>query len=178
MSRLEAQPSYTLRPVQLNDLLSKLVEEYRPVLAQKNQSLHLELTNIASVMGLNDEMLRIFSNLMDNAINYTPAGGGITLRTHQQDQWVYAEVSDTGIGIDEEDLPRIFDRFYRADSARSSSSGGTGLGLSIVKRLTEILSADIEVESLPRHGTTFRLKFFAAMSHTTQPKSINPESTT
>lgn len=178
MSRLEAQPSYTLRPVQLNDLLSKLVEEYRPVLAQKNQSLHLELTNIASVMGLNDEMLRIFSNLMDNAINYTPAGGGITLRTHQQDQWVYAEVSDTGIGIDEEDLPRIFDRFYRADSARSSSSGGTGLGLSIVKRLTEILSADIEVESLPRHGTTFRLRFFAAMSHTTQPKSINPESTT
>ncbi len=175
MSRLETQPAYTLRPVQLNHLLTGLVEQYQPVAAQKHQHLQLELDQVSSVMGLNDEMVRIFSNLMDNAINYTPAGGQITLRTRQKDKWVYAEVSDTGIGIGEEDLPRIFDRFYRADSARSSSSGGSGLGLSIVKRLTEILSADIEVESFPGQGTTFRLKFFAAMNHPSQQRAVNPE---
>jgi signal transduction histidine kinase len=75
--------------------------------------------------------------------------------------WVYAEVKDTGIGIQPEDLPRIFDRFYRADISRSTVSGGAGLGLSIVRRLVEMLGAEIRVESTPGEGSAFRVKFYA-----------------
>jgi signal transduction histidine kinase len=162
MSRLENQMTHTLHPVQVNHLLSDLTRLYQPVVERKNQSLTLETDqDTSTVMGLEDEMMRVFSNLLDNAINYTPVGGAIRLRVRQEGLWVYAEVSDTGVGIQPEDLPRIFDRFYRADSARSGVSGGAGLGLSIVKRLVDILGAEISVESSPGKGTTFRLKFVA-----------------
>jgi len=102
-----------------------------------------------------DCLQQIILNLLTNAIAYTPEGGAITIRTEKEDQIVKIEVVDTGIGIPEKDLTRIFERFYRVDKARSRDSGGTGLGLAIVKHLVDNLHGHIRVDSIEGKGTTF-----------------------
>jgi two-component system sensor histidine kinase BaeS len=99
----------------------------------------------------------ILTNLTTNALRATPAGGTVRVTAAREPGAVAVQVSDTGVGIAAEHLPRIFDRMYRADSARDRASGGTGLGLAIVKGLSEALDARIEVESAPGEGSTFRL---------------------
>jgi signal transduction histidine kinase len=101
----------------------------------------------------------ILSNLTTNALRATPAGGTVRVTAARVPGAVVLQVADTGVGIAPEHLPRIFDRMYRADSARDRASGGTGLGLAIVKGLAEALDARIEVESTPGEGSTFRLLF-------------------
>jgi two-component system phosphate regulon sensor histidine kinase PhoR len=106
-----------------------------------------------------DEALAgILDNLVDNAIKYTPAGGKITLRWYDEDRHAIVQVIDTGVGIPEKDLPRIFERFYRVDKARSRELGGTGLGLSIVKHLVHSLGGGITVTSQPGEGTVFTIR--------------------
>ncbi|MGN7471040.1 two-component system histidine kinase PnpS [Brevibacillus sp. SAFN-007a] len=102
-----------------------------------------------------DCLQQIVLNLLTNAIAYTPEGGEITIRTEADDEHVTIQVVDTGIGIPEKDLTRIFERFYRVDKARSRDSGGTGLGLAIVKHLVDNLHGQIGVESVEGKGTTF-----------------------
>lgn len=102
-----------------------------------------------------DCLQQIILNLLTNAIAYTPEGGAITIRTEKEDQIVKIQVIDTGIGIPEKDLTRIFERFYRVDKARSRDSGGTGLGLAIVKHLVDNLHGHIRVDSIEGKGTTF-----------------------
>jgi signal transduction histidine kinase len=97
------------------------------------------------------------TNLIENAINYTPKHGSINVQTRQQGSNVVLEVMDTGIGIAEADLPHIFERFYRSDQARTAVNTGSGLGLAIVKRVVEMHGGDIEVESRPGEGTIFRI---------------------
>ncbi len=98
---------------------------------------------------------QVASILLDNAVKYTPDGGRITVTVRETDGWAGLEVSDTGIGIPEDQLPLIFDRFYRADKARASS--GAGLGLSIARQIAEAHGGRIEVESTPGEGSTFTL---------------------
>jgi two-component system, OmpR family, phosphate regulon sensor histidine kinase PhoR len=101
---------------------------------------------------------QILDNLVDNALKYTPAGGDIRVRWHTEDGQVVLEVADTGIGIPERDLPRIFERFYRVDKARSRELGGTGLGLSIVKHLVQAMHGSVSASSQPGQGTTFQVR--------------------
>ncbi|MCA1849309.1 MAG: HAMP domain-containing histidine kinase, partial [Actinobacteria bacterium] len=98
---------------------------------------------------------QVASILLDNAIKYTPDGGRVTVTVRETDGWAGLEVSDTGIGIPEDQLPLVFDRFYRADKARASS--GAGLGLSIARQIAEAHGGRIEVESTPGEGSTFTL---------------------
>jgi two-component system phosphate regulon sensor histidine kinase PhoR len=106
-----------------------------------------------------DESVRqIVDNLVDNAIKYTPAGGRIWVRWRAEDNEVVIEVEDTGIGIPDRDLPRIFERFYRADRARSRELGGTGLGLSIVKHLVQSMHGSVRATSRLGLGTMFHLR--------------------
>jgi two-component system phosphate regulon sensor histidine kinase PhoR len=98
---------------------------------------------------------QILDNLLDNALKYTPAGGHIRVGWRAGDGQVCLEVADTGIGIPEADLPRIFERFYRVDKARSRELGGTGLGLSIVKHLAQAMHGSVRAASRLGHGTTF-----------------------
>jgi two-component system phosphate regulon sensor histidine kinase PhoR len=98
---------------------------------------------------------QILDNLVDNAIKYSPAGGHIWVRCREEGEQVCLEVEDTGIGIPPQDLPRIFERFYRVDKARSRELGGTGLGLSIVKHLVQALHGTIGASSRPGHGSRF-----------------------
>lgn len=102
------------------------------------------------------QIARVLLNLLDNAVKYTPAGGRITLGAQDEGTHLSVFVSDTGIGIPEEHLERIFERFYRVDKARSRESGGTGLGLSIVKHLVERNGGSVSVESSPGAGSQFQ----------------------
>ncbi|HLV35544.1 MAG TPA: sensor histidine kinase, partial [Spirillospora sp.] len=95
--------------------------------------------------------------VIDNAIQYTPAAGTVSVRTCQRDGQALVEVEDTGIGIDSNDLPHIFNRLYRADKARSTETGGIGLGLPIAQKIIETHGGKIEVESTPRVGSIFRV---------------------
>lgn len=104
-----------------------------------------------------NQIRQVISILLDNAIKYTPQGGKASLRVRQFEGQVEVAVSDTGIGISEEDLPRIFERFYRADKARAS--GGTGLGLAIARQIAEAHEGTIEVRSKEGEGSTFVLRF-------------------
>ncbi len=98
---------------------------------------------------------QLFDNLVDNAIKYTPDGGRITVRWRKVENQVQFEVEDTGIGIPEADLPRVFERFYRVDKARSREQGGTGLGLAIVKHLAQGMRGNVKVTSALGAGTKF-----------------------
>jgi two-component system phosphate regulon sensor histidine kinase PhoR len=104
-----------------------------------------------------DALHHMLDNLVDNAIKYTPPGGAITLRWREEAGEAVIEVADTGVGIPEKDLPRVFERFYRVDKARSRELGGTGLGLSIVKNLAQALSGRVTAESQVGVGSTFRI---------------------
>ncbi|MCA0456468.1 MAG: hypothetical protein LCI00_21020 [Chloroflexi bacterium] len=160
MSKLEQQDTITMRPVRLNDLITPIKEGFAGTCETKQQTLTLSLeTSIPFVLGNHDGLERIVSNLLENAINYTPDKGSVTLRTYKDGVFVMLEVTDTGIGISEADLPNIFDRFYRADRARSLKSGGTGLGLAITKRLVDMHKGKIEVTSKVGEGTTFKVSF-------------------
>ena len=101
---------------------------------------------------------QILDNLIDNALKYTPSGGRIRVRWRAEDSQVCLEVQDNGIGIPEQDLPRIFERFYRVDKARSRELGGTGLGLAIVKHLVHAMQGSVHAASRVGHGTTFSVR--------------------
>jgi two-component system phosphate regulon sensor histidine kinase PhoR len=105
-----------------------------------------------------DAVRQIIDNLVDNAVKYTPAGGRIRVHWREEGGEVVLEVADTGIGIPERDLPRIFERFYRVDRARSRALGGTGLGLSIVKHLVGALHGTVTAASQVGQGTTFQVR--------------------
>jgi two-component system phosphate regulon sensor histidine kinase PhoR len=105
-----------------------------------------------------DRLAQILINLVDNAVKYTPAGGRVTVRAAGPiDGMVEIAVIDTGVGIPPSDLPRITERFYRVDRARSRELGGTGLGLAIVKHLVTAHGGQLRIESQPDHGTTVRI---------------------
>jgi signal transduction histidine kinase len=101
------------------------------------------------------KLKQLFSNLIDNAIKDTPAGGKLSLSSQSENDRVKTILQDTGIGIPEDDLPHIFDRFYRVDKSRSRQSGGIGLGLSICQWIVKAHQGSIEVKSQLNQGTAF-----------------------
>jgi two-component system phosphate regulon sensor histidine kinase PhoR len=137
-----------------------------------SQGLHtvaLELGDAATVSGGRDELASAFGNLVSNAIRYTPTGGTITLswRVDDNGTGVFA-VTDTGIGIAPEHLPRLTERFYRIDRSRSRATGGTGLGLAIVKHVLLRHQATLEIASEPGKGSTFAVRLPARRVQRTQ----------
>ncbi len=110
------------------------------------------------IQGDASSLRRLFLILIDNAVKYTPASGQIEVSLQRNDGFAIAEVRDTGIGIAEADLPNVFERFYRADKARTRELGGVGLGLSIGRWIAEVHAGTIEVHSSPGHGSTFQIR--------------------
>ncbi|WP_044640872.1 two-component system histidine kinase PnpS [Risungbinella massiliensis] len=127
-------------------------------LQQKDQQVHVELPSFLATIDP-DRYRQIVLNLVSNAMTYTPAGGEVKVKLGKEEKRFFLQISDTGIGIPESDLPRIFERFYRVDKARSRNSGGTGLGLAIVKHLVEEHHGEIDVKSKVGEGTTFTIWF-------------------
>jgi signal transduction histidine kinase len=152
------QLTLTRAAVDLTALLSGVADGIRAVVQEKDIRLQLDIPNTQlGVQGDAARLRQAVSNLVSNAIRYTPPQGAITLRARQEAGHVRISVSDTGPGISAQDLPHIFDRFYRGDTARDRASGGSGLGLAITKALIEAHGGTIEVESEPGQGAYFSI---------------------
>jgi len=160
ISRLESQPDLPRRTnVDLGQTIRKAAELLLSSAQAKKQTLTVNLPpHLPTVIGNADYLERAVSNLVDNASKYTPEGGRIDVTASIDDTHVCVEVADDGIGIPAEDLPRIFERFYRVDRSRSRDMGGTGLGLSIVKHIAQSHGGTIDVCSAVAAGSTFRLR--------------------
>ncbi len=140
--------------VDLTALVNHVVETMRPLADAKGLLLHICDQSVIPICGDETRLRQVFYNLLDNAIKYTPSGGMIDVRLEHKDQIATVTVRDTGIGIPAEHLPRVFDRFYRVDKARSREQGGAGLGLSIAKTIVAAHRGQIELTSAPGQGTT------------------------
>ncbi|CAM4516751.1 two-component system histidine kinase PnpS [Paenibacillus typhae] len=157
-------------PVYLSEFFDSVLETLSKVAEKKKISLNAVVPDELFMEGDEDKLRQIFMNLLSNAINYTHDGGNVKITVangHKPDgtETVIFTVSDTGMGIPRKDLPRIFERFYRVDKARSRSSGGTGLGLSIVKHLVELHRGTITVESDLGIGSSFILELPLLQEH-------------
>ncbi len=142
--------------VSLSPLLQSALEIIRPMAEGKHQKLTLECeANLPSISADVQKLQQVMVNLLQNSSMYTPEGGTIRIRAREVLGGVEILVEDTGIGIPPEELPRIFERFYRVDKARSREEGGTGLGLSIVKQILEAHGGSIGVESQVGQGSRF-----------------------
>jgi PAS domain S-box-containing protein len=156
----------------LNQLLRQLVDAHRITTDAKNLSLTLELAaDLPPLLLDDDKIYEILLHLLNNAIAYTPSEGSIRLRTRFDDQQVYVDVIDSGIGIAPEHLSRIFDLFYRVDDARSFNTGGVGLGLSIARLVAEAHSGSLTVASALGQGSTFTL----SLPHTLRLPALESE---
>lgn len=147
-------------PVHVASFFDSMAETMSKMAEKKKISLHVKMPDELYLEADEDKLRQIFMNLLSNAINYTHEGGSVTMTagTRQKadgSESVLLTVSDTGMGIPRKDLPRIFERFYRVDKARSRSSGGTGLGLSIVKHLVDLHRGTISVDSDLGIGSSF-----------------------
>lgn len=160
LSRLEAGDSPNREErVDLHALLQGLAQDARALSAGRHQ-IEVDVLGEAAVTGSVDELRSAFGNLVSNAVRYTPPGGRITLawRTDEQGCGTFS-VSDTGIGIATEHIPRLTERFYRVDRGRSRETGGTGLGLAIVKHVLLRHQATLEIQSELGTGSEFRIVF-------------------
>lgn len=156
LSKIEQQGfKLQMGNVDLNMLLEEIEFMLKGKAAAKTIDLQLQAAEAVTIPGDPHRLKQIFLNLISNAIVYTPAGGRVIVSLQISPHWVSVKVSDTGIGIEKAEIPRIFERFYRVDKARSRNTGGTGLGLSIVKHLVEAHRGLITVESDVGVGTTF-----------------------
>jgi heavy metal sensor kinase len=160
LSRLEAIAGTSFqKPVGLDEALLGVVESREPSAKAKGLRLKIAHADEAGIKGDEGLLTRMIANLLDNAIRYTPAGGEVEVDLEKKEGTCVLTVRDTGIGIPEEAIPSIFDRFYVVDGSRSRETGGSGLGLSIVKHVAEIHGARIEVESEVGKGALFRIVF-------------------
>jgi two-component system phosphate regulon sensor histidine kinase PhoR len=150
--------SLRLAPTPLSPLVDSVLELVAVKARDGEVTLQAEVSEGLGVRADHDRLLQILINLVDNAVKYTPAGGAVTVRARRTgDGRVALSVIDTGVGIPRADLPRITERFYRVDKARSRELGGTGLGLAIVKHLVLAHGGDLVIESEEGRGTTVRV---------------------
>jgi signal transduction histidine kinase len=145
-------------PLDVNALLNNIAEKFTLQARDGNVEFQMDTPCLPEISGDGDRLAQVFTNLVDNALKFTPAGGSIRLRTSRVGSGVQVEVADTGTGIPTEALPYIFDRFYQADSSRPGGrKHGSGLGLAIVKEIIAAHGGKISVLSKPGAGTIFTI---------------------
>jgi len=155
----EGQVKLDYEPVRLDLLTADVVSSLEPLADEHKVALHVGDLKPTTVLGDAARLIQIIMNMVDNALIYTNAGGNVTLSVYASASQASLVVRDTGIGIPKKDIPHIFERFYRADPARSKSVGGSGLGLAIVDWLVRAHNGTISVESDPGKGSTFTVMF-------------------
>ena len=145
--------------IDMANLMNQIFDDARAYNLDYGHTLNLDIDSHCDLIGSDMEIASAFSNLITNAIKYTPKGGIITIGWHEDGDHAYFTVQDTGIGINPKHLPRLTERFYRVDSARSRQTGGTGLGLAIVKHVLMQHGAYLEISSKENEGSTFTAVF-------------------
>lgn len=158
LSRLENKQSNEHRAVNVPLLLKNIQTDALALSAEKNHTITLETEDLF-ILGIESELASAFSNLIFNAVKYTPQDGEICIRWWLDDLGCHLSVSDNGLGIDSVHLPRLTERFYRADPSRHSETGGTGLGLAIVKHALMHHDASLAIHSTLGKGSTFYCHF-------------------
>ena len=159
LAKLESSnPHLEFSTVKLDELCLNVSRDWEKKLAAKNLRLIVDLApGLPTVRAEGSRLQEVLYNLLDNAVKYSREGGEIRLRVERRANEIALSVSDNGVGISKEDLPRIFQRFYRADKSRSGENAGTGLGLAIVKHIAQLHGGRVEAESQPDKGTTIRV---------------------
>ncbi len=159
LTRIEGSKTYRVEPVSLNAVTEQVVAANRLLANTSGLELTFEpAENLPSLLGDENLIARVVTNLVSNSIRYTPSGH-VCVKTLRLNGRVALQVQDTGMGINREDLPHIFDRFYRGQSVSQTNISGTGLGLAIVKEIVEIHHGEVHVESDPDQGSTFTVTF-------------------
>ncbi len=175
LSRLEARQIQPHRePIALGELVQDVVIKFQPQALER----HIGLTSaipvgLPFVDGDIGMIERVLSNLIDNALRYTPRQGSVLVMLTAAGDGVKVSISDTGYGIPAQDLPHVFDRFYRVDKSRSRDSGGSGIGLAIVKHILEMHGCDIVVERTSPAGTVFAFQLSALPAQPMRPSSAS-----
>lgn len=149
---------FNRQELRLKDLILEQARRLSPLARERGIELECSVKDSVEVSGDSFKLAQVIYNVIDNAIKYTPRGGSVRVDLFRQGKKAVIRISDTGIGIPAEDLPHIFDRFYRVDKARSRETGGTGLGLSIVKQIVLMHDGDITASSVENEGTTFTIE--------------------
>jgi signal transduction histidine kinase len=150
--------------VDLTDIVRQACELFAPAAEDKHVNLTYDVPDGVHLTGDTPMIQRMLSNLLDNAIKYTPSGGMVGIEVAGDQTQVHITIKDTGIGISSSDLSRVFERFYRCDQSRSLA--GTGLGLSLARAIARVHGGDITVVSMPNQGSTFAV---------TLPKILVPQ---
>jgi len=145
--------------VPLSEVVSDTVSRLLPLSRERGIEMNCLIRDQITMHGNSMKLSQVFYNLIDNALKYTPRGGLVRMELHKSGKRAIFRVADNGVGIPKEDLPRVFDRFYRVDKTRSRETGGTGLGLSIVKQIVQLHDGEITVTSEEGKGTTFVVEF-------------------
>ncbi len=160
LSRLEGvAPALERESVDLNAVVRRAAELISATAREKRVEVAVEGDGaVPPMLGDPDGLERLVLNLLDNAIKYNRPDGQVTLRLSRADGEAVLEVSDTGIGIPPESIPRLFERFYRVDKGRAREEGGTGLGLAIVKHVAQAHGGQVDVESRLGRGSIFRVR--------------------
>jgi two-component system sensor histidine kinase/response regulator len=158
----EAQGTSRKEIVSIGEILTDVLGLHEPEAEGKQIELHLEMGPCPTCLADAAHIKELWTNLVSNAIKYTPPGGQVTIRLFGGNGLVIGEVADTGIGIAKKDLPRLFEEFFRTDEAKAFAQHGTGLGLSIARQIVLECGGDISVESEPGQGTRFTFRLPAA----------------
>jgi two-component system sensor histidine kinase ResE len=157
LARMEAgHLQLTVESVDLTTFMNRIIHKFQGLAKDNGIQLSVDMVEeIAKISFDPDRIEQVLTNLIDNAIRHTPTGGSVQLRVSPDDKGILVEVTDSGSGIPEEDLPFVFERFYKADKARTRGRAGTGLGLAIVKNIIDAHRGHISVQSKLGQGTTF-----------------------
>jgi two-component system sensor histidine kinase VicK len=151
---------WNMKRLNVLNLIKDCIVKMEIAASQKNQALFFEAPEeLCEINGDKDRIEQVIINIISNAIKYTPENGSIKVMTKIKGNNVEIRIADTGMGIPKEDLPRLFERFYRVDKARSRAMGGTGLGLSIAKNIVEAHKGSIRIESEYGKGTEVIMDF-------------------
>lgn len=160
LSKLETQnKNQPAKAVGISHLIRQIYQDALALNEDKKHTITLCIDNENAMLGFESELRSAFSNLVVNAVKYTPSEGELTIRWHVDNQGAYFSVSDNGVGIEPHHIPRLTERFYRADASRNSKTGGTGLGLAIVKHVLIHHDAHLEIISELGEGSTFSCHF-------------------
>lgn len=160
LSRLDARLQRERVPVEVGQVVEKVGHMLLPLAHSAQVELRYQLQPHCMVLATQDDLYQVAFNLMENAVKYNQPGGSVTVEVAREEYWITLTVQDTGVGIPEEDLLRVFDRFYRVDKARSREAGGTGLGLSIARDTARLHGGDIMAQRGPDGvGARFTARF-------------------
>jgi OmpR-family two-component system manganese-sensing sensor histidine kinase len=158
LARMDKKLKVRWENINLPELLQHLVQQLQSQAVAKDLTLVYQPINSPMIKGNSEQILRLFTNLIENAIYYTPASGQITISGNVSGQWIAINIKDTGIGIAPEQIEHIFDRFWRADTSRSQWTGGSGLGLAIAQSIAESHGGKISVTSQLAVGSCFTVR--------------------